>query len=176
MLRSRVQYFLLALLSSAFCGAECIPVTDATNHIGEVHCVTGKVVRVGRGNGGITYFDFCENHLACPFSAVIFSHDLKSIGDVRQLAGRVIEIHGPVKGYDGHAEIIVQESRQLGGDGARIPPLPKSYDVEQRGHYSAGNIRRPKRAYTVYPKKHPAKTPIDVPIDEGDTEENEGVH
>jgi rRNA processing protein Gar1 len=151
-----------------------MPITDALNHIGEVQCVTGKVVRVGRGDGGITYFDFCEDHRTCPFSAVIFSHDLKSIGDVRHLAGRVVEIHGSVKGYDGHAEIVVEESRQIGGNSGRIPPLPKSYDVEQKGHYSAGNIRRPKRPRTVYPKKHPAKTPIDVPIDEGSVEEGEG--
>ena len=172
MFRSLIRYLLLVLLSRGSGVAECMPITDALNHIGEVRCVSGKVVRVGRGDGGVTYFDFCEDHLACPFSAVIFSHDLKSIGDVRHLAGRVVEIHGPVKGYDGHAEIIVQESRQLGGDGARIPPLPKSYDVEQKGHYSAGNIRRPKRPRTVYPKKHPAKTPIDVPLDESSAEED----
>jgi rRNA processing protein Gar1 len=120
-----------------------MPITEALNHIGEVQCVTGKVVRVGRGDGGITYFDFCEDHRACPFSAVIFSHDLKSIGDVRHLAGRVVEIHGSVKGYDGHAEIVVEESRQIGGNSGRIPPLPKSYDVEQKGHYSAATSAVP---------------------------------
>jgi hypothetical protein len=169
-----IQYLLLVSLFCASGSAECMPITEALNHVGEVQCVTGKVVRVGRGDAGITYFDFCEDHNACPFSAVIFLHDLKTIGDVRQLAGRVVEINGPVKEYDGHAEIIVEESRQLGGNGAKIPPLPKSYDVEQKGHYSAGNIRRPKRPRTVYPKKHPAKTPIDVPIDEGSVEEGEG--
>jgi hypothetical protein len=30
-----------------------------------------------------------------------------------------------------------------------IPPLPKNYDVEKRGHYSAGRMR---------PTKKPAKT------------------
>jgi hypothetical protein len=29
---------------------------------------------------------------------VIFAVDLKNVGDVRQLQGRVIEVHGPVKG------------------------------------------------------------------------------
>jgi hypothetical protein len=169
------KYFWLTLLASAFCHAECIPFLEALNHIGEVHCVTGKVFRVSRGSAGVTYIDFCEDHRACPFSAVIFSHDLKTIGDVRQLAGLDVEIHGPVKGYDGNAEIIVQDSRQIAGYGTRIPPLPKNYDVEQRGRYSAGNIRRPKRPRTVYPKKHPAKTPIDVPLDESSVEEGEGL-
>jgi hypothetical protein len=34
-----------------------------------------------------------------------------------------------VKQYDGMAEIILEEYRQLGGAGARIPPPPKNYDV-----------------------------------------------
>jgi hypothetical protein len=167
------SYLWLALLASALCHGECIPFIEALNHIGEAHCVAGRVFRVSRGSRGVTYIDFREDHRTCAFSLLIFSRDLKSIGDVRQLAGRDVEIHGPVKGYDGHAEIIVQEYRQLAGDGARIPPLPKNYDVEQRGHYSAGNIRRPKRPRTVYPKKHPAKMPLDVPLDESSLEEGE---
>jgi hypothetical protein len=164
---------LLSLLLCISSIAECIPFTDARDHIGEVHCVSGKVVRIERGQNGVTYVDFCEDHLLCPFSAVIFSHDLKSVGDVRQLAGRTVEVHGPVKGYDGHAEIIVQDIDQLAGYGVRIPPLPKTYDVEQKGHYSAGNIRRPKRVHTTYPKKNPAKIPIDVPVDPSSVEESE---
>jgi len=57
--------------------------------------------------------------------------------------GRVIEVHGPVKEYDGRAEIILQEFRQLGGAGVRIPPLPKNYDVEKRGRYRAGTFSHP---------------------------------
>jgi hypothetical protein len=47
-----------------------------------------------------------------------FPRDLKSMGDVRQLRGRLVEIHGQVKEYDGRAEIALQESQQLGGPGA----------------------------------------------------------
>jgi hypothetical protein len=50
-----------------------------------------------------------------------------------------VEIHGPVKEYDGPAEIVLQEARQLGGEGASIPPFPKNYDVEKQGHFSAGS-------------------------------------
>ena len=38
---------------------------------------------------------------------MIFSGDLKSVGDVRQLQGRMIEIHRKVKEYDGRAEIVL---------------------------------------------------------------------
>ncbi len=164
-LRSARLLLALPLFYSTFCWAgQCIPFTDAMNHIGEIHCVTGQVVSVKQGTGGVHYLDFCEDYRLCPFTVVIFPRDLKSIGDVRQLQGRTIEIHGPVKGYDGRAQIVLEEARQLSGETARIPPLPKSYDVEKRGHYSAGNISRPKTRKT-YKKKVPATLPIEVPED-----------
>ena len=57
------------------------------------------------------------------------------------------------------------EARQLGGEAKGIPALPKNYDVENKGHYSAGTFRRP-RAKKAYKKRHPAKLPIEVPEDE----------
>jgi hypothetical protein len=153
---------------SALCeAATCIPFNEAIHHIGETHCVSGKVLDVKEGSGGVHYLDFCEDYRLCSFTVVIFPRDLKSVSDVRQLAGRTIEIHGPVKGYDGRAQIVLEEARQLSGDAARIPPLPKSYDVEKKGHYSAGNISRPKTR-TTYKKKVPATLPVDLP---GDSEE-----
>jgi hypothetical protein len=71
------------------------------------------------------------------------------LGDVRRLTGRSIEIHGAVKLYDGHAEIILNRVSQLTGGSTLIPPLPKNYDVEKQGHYSAGRMR---------PTKKPKKT------------------
>jgi hypothetical protein len=71
---------------------------------------------------------------------VVFAHVLKRIGDVSQLQNKVIEVHGPVKEYDGRAEIVLQQMRQLGGEGLGIPRLPKNYDVENKGHYSAGSF------------------------------------
>ena len=37
-----------------------------------------------------------------------------------------------------------------------IPPLPKNYNVKNRGHYSAGHLRPPKRLKT--PKATPNAT------------------
>jgi hypothetical protein len=130
---------LLALCvgTPAFCG-ECLPFDQAQKHIGETRCITGKVVRVQAGTKGTHYLDFCEDYHLCPFSVVVFSHDLRNVGDVRQLAGKVIEIRGEVKEYDDRAEIILESRKQLSGSAAMLPPLPKSFDVEQRGHFSAG--------------------------------------
>jgi hypothetical protein len=161
------------LLSASFAAADCIPVAEARQHIGEDQCVTGKVFRVKHAGRGITLFDFCQDSMVCPFTVVVFPHDLKRIGDVSQLQNQVIEVHGPVKEYDGRAEIVLQQLRQLGGEGLRIPKLPKNYDVENRGHYSAGSFSLPKPAYAAHKKKQPAKIPIDIPPD-ADSIENPG--
>ncbi len=129
--------------------SDCIPIGQASQHVGETRCVTGKVVRVKVGVKGVHFLDFCEDQMACPFTVVVFEHDLKDVGDVRRLAGRTIEIRGAVKLYDGRPEIILNRISQITGGAAMIPPLPKAYDVENRGHYSAGRL---------YPSKKPAKT------------------
>jgi hypothetical protein len=148
---------LTILLSTALLGAsDCLPISDAKQHVGETKCITGKVLRVKVGNKGVHFVDFCEDQVACPFTVVVFPSDLKDVGDVRRLAGHVIEIHGPVKLYDGRAEIILNRVSQLSGGSTLIPPLPKNYDVEKRGHYSAGRIRSPKKPAKT--KAKPAAT------------------
>jgi DNA/RNA endonuclease YhcR with UshA esterase domain len=78
--------------------------------------VRGTIVNVKEGTKGVTFLDFCENFDTCPFTVVVFANDLKHVGDVRQLKGRSIEIHGTVQDYDGRAEIILRHPRQLGKD------------------------------------------------------------
>jgi hypothetical protein len=151
------------LCSSAY--AACIPSTEAVKHVGESRCITGKVFRVQQGNKGTHYLDFCDDYRTCTFTVVIFRGDLKHVGDVRQLQDHLIEVHGDVKLYDGRAEIILTDSSQLGGDGARIPRLPKDYDVEQRGHYSAGTLSRPSSSTTTTSKRQPATVPTILPDD-----------
>jgi hypothetical protein len=129
--------------------ADCIPIHEAANHVGETKCVTGKVLHVKPANKGVHFINFCEDQMACPFTVVVFSHDLKDVGDVRRLEGRTIEIHGAVKLYDGRPEMILSRISQITGGAALIPPLPKTYDVENRGHYSAGRL---------HPTKKPPKT------------------
>lgn len=139
----------VVLLPRSAPAADCIPIHEAGQHIGETKCVTGKVLRVKVGVKGVHFLDFCEDAMACPFTVVVFSHDLKDVGDVRRLAGRTIEIRGALKAYGGRPEIILSRISQIEGGAAMIPPLPKNYDVENRGHYSAGRL---------YPSKKPKKT------------------
>jgi hypothetical protein len=139
----------ILVLTPRLRASDCIPIHEAAQHVGETKCVAGKVLKIKIGPKGVHFLDFCEDQIACPFTVVVFPSGLKDVGDVRRLAGRTIEIHGAVKMYDGRAEIILNRISQITGGAAMIPPLPKNYDVENRGHYSAGHLR---------PSKKPAKT------------------
>lgn len=163
---SRLIYFNLVFsLLGRFAFGECLPITQAQDHIGETQCITGKVLRVKRGGRGVTFFDFCEDFRVCPFTVVVFPGHLKDIGDVRVLQNRVVEVHGPLKEYDGRAEIVLEELRQLGGGAATIPKLPKDYDVERKGKYSAGTFSLPKPTSTPAKKRQTPTLPIEVEQD-----------
>ena len=150
-LGTRYFYAILSalLLSTGAAATDCLSIQTASQHVGETKCVMGKVLRVKVGARGVHFVDFCEDQMACPFTVVVFPHDLKDVGDVRRLTGHMIEINGPVKLYNGRAEIILTRVSQITGGSTLIPPLPKNYDVEKQGHYSPGRIR---------PTKKPAKT------------------
>ncbi|MEO5936809.1 MAG: hypothetical protein ABIP81_06320 [Terriglobales bacterium] len=156
----------LALASSGYAAAECIPYTEAPAKMGATVCVTGKVVKIGHSPRSNTHFlNFCDDHKKCPFTVVIFSRNLRDVGDVRWLEGKVIEIHGKIKDYNGQAEIILSDVRQLTGDAAKLPPLPKNYDASVKGSYSAGVFRPESK--TTKPKK-PKRTGDDADLGEAD--------
>jgi hypothetical protein len=154
------------LSANTLSASDCIRIHEAGQHIGETKCVSGQVLRVEVGAKGVHFLDFCEDQIACPFTVVVFSNDLKDVGDVRRLAGRTIEIRGALKLYDGRPEIILNRISQISGGAAMIPPLPKNYDVENRGHFSAGRL---------YPSKKPSKKKAhpNTTITYGDVEREE---
>jgi hypothetical protein len=159
----RLLVMVLLAVGSRSSFAQCVPFTDAQKHIGATRCVSGKVLHVKLGNGGVHFFDFCEDFRVCPFTVVVFPSDLKQVGDVQRLEGRQIEIDGDVKGYDGRAEIVLRRVSQLRGDAGRIPPLPKEYDVERHGNYSAGKFHLPTRGKTPAKKKQSPSISIEDP-------------
>ena len=133
-------------------GAECLPFTEAAKNIGASICITGKVLKVARGESGTYFLNFCPDYRGCAFQIVVFPADLHHVGDIRQLEGKIIEVQGEIMEYDGHPEIILKDPRQLRGEAARIPPLPKKFDVENKGRYSAGKLSHPTRS-----RRKPAK-------------------
>jgi len=143
-------FWILVLAGNAL--AACLPFQEAPRHIGETACVHGKVLNVSATSGGTHLLQFCEEGRECGFSAVVFARDLRQVGDVRVLAGREVDIHGQIRLYKGHPEVIVRDPRQLKGEAAKLPAVPKAYDVTKRGKFSPGerpthNDKEPKAKY-----------------------------
>ena len=137
-----MRLILVCVLLCITAGAECIPFSEAPQHVGESRCVKGKVVNIGESRGGSRYLNFCEDYKTCAFSVVVFASSLKDVGDVKELNGKDIEIYGKITTYRGRTEMILRDVKQLKGEAAKIPPLPKTYDVEKKGRYSAGEAKK----------------------------------
>ena len=159
------RMLIVAVLAIPAFAADCVPFTEARHHIGKTHCVSGTVLHVKDGNRGMTFLDFCEDYRVCPFTVVVFASDLKHVGDVRQLKGRAVEIKGTIVDYDGRAEIILRHPQQLGKGAALVPPLPKDYDVERKGRFSAGKFSHPKSGKKQTRKKQGQAVGIEDPSD-----------
>ncbi|MGE5204100.1 MAG: hypothetical protein ACM3PW_00685 [Chlamydiota bacterium] len=162
-------FICFALLLATPAGADCIPIQRAPQHIGDSLCVAGRVFQVKEGPSGTTFLNFCADYRTCPFTVVVFPRDLHHVGDVRQLAGKEIEIHGKIQAYDGRPEIILRRARQLHGAAAKLPPIPKEYDVERRNRYRAGKWQHPKssRQPAERPEGSRGGIPVEEPPDPG---------
>jgi len=133
---------LAILLFATNCVAACLPFQEAPKKLGSTVCITGQVLSVNRSPSGTAWFlNFCEDYKTCPFSAVVFARDLRDVGDVRMLEGKTIEVQGKVQLYQGVPEIIIRDARQLKGEATRLPPIPKGFDVEKKGRFSAGHAK-----------------------------------
>jgi len=128
---------------------------EAAKHVGETACVHGKVLSVSATPGGVHLLQFCAQGSECGFSAVVFAEDLRQVGDVRTLAGKEVDIQGQIRLYRGRPEVIVRDSRQLKGEAAKLPPIPKAYDVANRGKFSPG--QRPTHADKAPKAKYPRR-------------------
>ena len=127
--------------------SNCVSFSEASKHVGTAQCVSGTVLRVEHGAKGATFLTFCKEAKACAFTVVVFQTDIKKMGDVGQLEGRQIEIRGTIEDYEGHAEIVLRRTQQLGESAyVVIPRVPTDYDVEKVSHNSAGRFRKPKAA------------------------------
>ncbi len=152
MLRTLLFVLLLPLPSFA---ADCVPFSKAADKIGEVACISGRVLKVTSTGSGTWFLNFCEDYRTCPFSVVVFSRDLRDVGDIRTLEGKEIQISGTVKSYKGQPEIVLRDRSQLRGEYANVPKLPKDFDTSRHGSYSAGKFKGPKRPTVSSSTKKP---------------------
>jgi hypothetical protein len=95
----------------------CVDFRQASSHAGENGCVSGFVLRAFTSKAGNTFLDFCSDYKACPFSSVIFASDRNKFGNLEALTGRQVQIRGLISTYNGHAEIIIHDPRQIREDG-----------------------------------------------------------
>src|SRR5581483_3592729 len=135
------RFLLLAFLFSAPAFSQCISISDAAQHVGKKTCVAAKVLKVTSNENGAFLLNFCPDAQPCPFVVRVFPADLNYVGDVRQLLGKEIEITGKIQKWNHVAEIILRDSDQLNREFAKLPPLPKAFDVENRGHVSPGTFK-----------------------------------
>jgi len=147
-----------ALLLTSLASGECLSIEQTRDKTGSRACVSARVLKVVAGRGA-HFLDFCEDYEKCPFTVVVFDRDLRDVGDVRQLEGKQIEIHGNIVKYEGRSEIVLHDASQLKGGSPKLPPVPKTYDAERRGNFSAtGKSPSSKQAKT----KHQRRTPKDT--------------
>jgi hypothetical protein len=148
------RFLFLALLFTLPASSQCISISDAPQHVGKKACVVGKVLSVSESENGTFLLNFCATD-ACPFVVRVLPQDYEYVGDVSALAGREVEINGKIKQWNGRTEIILRDIAQLKGESAKLPSVPKAYDVERHGSYSPGQFkgsRSTKRSH-----KRPAK-------------------
>ena len=134
---------LLALLPAA----KCLSIGDLANRVGDHVCVAGKVNKVERETSGVHILHFCQTAAGCPFRVVVYPDDLRDVGDVRWMEGKEVEIHGAVRERNGATEMKLSDAHQLKGEASKLPLIPKQYDVESRGKFSAGRSQAPKHKY-----------------------------
>jgi hypothetical protein len=91
----------------------CVDIRNAAPLVGKSGCVAGLVLRVYSARTGNTFLDFCQDFRACPFTSVIFASDKNQFGNLESLQGKRVEIRGDIITYNGHAEIIIKDPRQV---------------------------------------------------------------
>ena len=149
------RLFTALLLAPPLCSAGCLPIQEAPKHIGDTTCIKGKVIKVATSPRSATHFlNFCHDYRTCPFTVVVFARDLANVGDVRFLEGKDIQIYGKINEYQGAAEIILSSFKQLRGEAAKLPPLPKHYDVSTRGNYSSGKFKSANSSSAKKPRRN----------------------
>jgi len=91
----------------------CVAIRNAALHTGENTCVEGRVLRVFTSRSGSTFLDFCQDYRNCPFGSVIFATDRSKFGNLGSLEGRTVQVSGEITTYNGRAEIIIRDPKQI---------------------------------------------------------------
>ena len=105
-----VLFFLLVSIDHA---QENISTKDASNYIGKTVAVVDTVSGVYLSKTGTYFINMGGEYPDNAFTAVIFKSDTSKFHDVESLVGKVVEVTGKVKEYQGKPEIVVENGEQL---------------------------------------------------------------
>ena len=94
--------------------AETIAPCDAAKYVGKSVTVEGPVIEVHHAaSGKATFVDMGGHYPDNCFAGVLFSGDEPKFPDIDSLEGKVIDISGVIKLYQGHPEIILNDPGQI---------------------------------------------------------------
>jgi hypothetical protein len=121
---------------------DCVSFAEASKHVGTTQCLSGTVLHVAEGTNGVTFLTFCQDHKTCPCTVVVFPDDLKKVGDIQQLEGRMVEIKGTIQDHDGRAEIVLRHTQQLGESAFVVVPVaPNRLPRRTSGPLHCGEVQ-----------------------------------
>jgi len=86
---------------------------EASEHVGEYACVTGRVDHVYTSQRGTIFINFCPDYKTCPFGAAIFGSDAYKFPKPNQYEGKTVEITGLIRSYQGRPEIVLNDPGQI---------------------------------------------------------------
>jgi DNA/RNA endonuclease YhcR with UshA esterase domain len=87
--------------------------TEASDHVGEYACVTGRIDHVYTSQKGTIFINFCPDYKTCPFGAAIFASDAYKFPNPNQYEGKTVEITGLIRSYQGRPEIDLNDTGQI---------------------------------------------------------------
>ena len=109
-----IAMFLGLFLIVASAKAETIQPGDAAKYVGKSVTVEGPVSEVHHtASGKAIFVDMGGRYPNNIFSGVLFSDEASKFPEIDSLEGKVIDISGTVKLYQGRPEIILNDPGQI---------------------------------------------------------------
>jgi DNA/RNA endonuclease YhcR with UshA esterase domain len=109
-----ITLFLGLFLIAASAKAETIQPGDAAKYVGKSVTVEGPVSEVHHtASGKAIFVDMGGRYPNNVFTGVLFSDDTSKFTDIDTLAGKIIDMTGVIKLYQGRPEIILNDPAQI---------------------------------------------------------------
>jgi DNA/RNA endonuclease YhcR with UshA esterase domain len=89
-----------------------IGANDAAQHYGQEMTVTGTVAQVTI-RPKVIYLNLDQPYPDSPFTLVIFPHDARKFGNLKELDGKNVEATGKIRNYHDRPEMILNTAKQL---------------------------------------------------------------